>query len=180
MTCWVPSLSGVGKSKRRAIFSRILLASMSSPNAYPFPVDPGPVRHAVTRRIWGRRDTVLLIFAGAAAEFALNRAVDWLFVTGALPRDPIGRMFHTVSYAQGIAFADATAARESLARIRAAHAHVEGARGDTIPMWAHRAVLSMLIHYSERAATLLEGPLTAVEREELYADFRRIGEGSRD
>ena len=140
-------------------------------------MDLGPVRHDVTRRIWGRRDTVLLVFAGAAAEFALNRAVDWLFVTGALPRDPVGRMFHTVSYAQGIAFADATSARESLARIRAAHSAVERARGDTIPMWAHRTVLSMLIHYSERAATLLEGPLSPAEQEELYADFRRIGEG---
>ena len=32
---------------------------------------------SVVRRIWGNGDMVLLIFAGAAAEFALNRAVDW-------------------------------------------------------------------------------------------------------
>ena len=28
---------------------------------------------------------ILLIFAGSAAEFALNRAVDWLFFTGNMP-----------------------------------------------------------------------------------------------
>jgi hypothetical protein len=36
---------------------------------------------------------VLLVFAGSAAEFALNRAVDWLFFTGKVPSDPIGRLF---------------------------------------------------------------------------------------
>ncbi|MDQ3244245.1 MAG: DUF2236 domain-containing protein, partial [Gemmatimonadota bacterium] len=43
---------------------------------------------------------VLLVFAGSAAEFALNRAVDWLFFTGELPRDPIGRLFSTAAYSQ--------------------------------------------------------------------------------
>jgi len=38
-------------------------------------------------------------------------------------------------------------------------------------------VLYMLVDYSERAHRLLYGPLSAAEREELYAVFRRIGEG---
>ncbi len=38
-------------------------------------------RRSIVRRIWGDPNLVLLIFAGAAAEFALNRAVDWLFFT---------------------------------------------------------------------------------------------------
>jgi hypothetical protein len=45
---------------------------------------------SIVRRIWGKSDTVLFIFAGAAAEFALNKAVDWLYFTGKLPSDPIG------------------------------------------------------------------------------------------
>ena len=45
---------------------------------------------SIVRRIWGDPDLVLLIFAGSAAEFALNRSVDWLFFTGEIPRDPIG------------------------------------------------------------------------------------------
>ena len=47
----------------------------------------------VVRQIWVKSDTVLFIFAGAAAEFALNKAVDWLYFTGRLPTDPFGRLF---------------------------------------------------------------------------------------
>ena len=42
-------------------------------------------KNSVVRTIWGKADTVLFIFAGAAAEFALNKAVDWLYFTGRLP-----------------------------------------------------------------------------------------------
>ena len=31
---------------------------------------------SVVRQIWGKSETVLFIFAGASAEFALNKAVD--------------------------------------------------------------------------------------------------------
>ena len=48
---------------------------------------------SIVRVIWGKPDTILFIFAGASAEFALNKAVDWLFFTGKLPSDPIGRLF---------------------------------------------------------------------------------------
>jgi hypothetical protein len=47
----------------------------------------------VLERIWGNPDTILLIFAGGAAEFAATKAVDWLFFTNALPADPLGRFF---------------------------------------------------------------------------------------
>lgn len=43
---------------------------------------------SIVRRIWGDADVIMLVFAGSAAEFVLNKAVDWLFVTGDLPRDP--------------------------------------------------------------------------------------------
>ena len=136
-------------------------------------VDPG----SVVRRIWGDGDMVLLVFAGSAAEFALNRAVDWLFFTGKLPGDPIGRLFSTAAYAQGIVFADASTAARTLGRIRAAHQAVERERGRKIPDWAHRDVLYMLIDYSERAHEMLARPLTADEQRELYDVFRRVGTG---
>lgn len=120
---------------------------------------------------------VLLVFAGSAAEFALNRAVDWLFFTGKLPADPIGRLFSTASYAQGIVFADASTAARTLARIRAVHQAVERERGQQIPDWAHRDVLYMLIDYSERAHETFARPLTADEQHELYDVFRRVGTG---
>src|SRR5215208_2271089 len=117
----------------------------------PLPVEPAPpfvATDSIVRTIWGDADTILLVFAGAAAEFALNRAVDWLFFTGQLPSDPIGRFFLTASYAQHIVFADERTASATLGRIRAAHEAVERQRGQNIPEWAHRDVLYMLIDYS--------------------------------
>jgi hypothetical protein len=132
---------------------------------------------SIVRRIWGDADTILFAFAGSAAEFALNRAVDWLFYTGKLPADPLGRLFSTARFARDIAFADEATASRTLARIRAAHGAVERDRGQTIPAWAHRDVLYMLIDYSERAHAMLDRPLTAREKDDLYDVFRRVGEG---
>jgi uncharacterized protein (DUF2236 family) len=129
------------------------------------------------RRIWGDGDIVLLVFAGCAAEFALNRVVDWLFFTGKLPSDPIGRLFATASYAQGIVFADELTAAGTFDRIRAVHLAIERQRGQPIPDWAHRDVLYMLIDYSERAHELLARPLSADEQRELYDVFYRVGTG---
>ena len=140
-------------------------------------MDPFVRPGSIVRRIWGDADLVLLVFAGAAAEFALNRAVDWLFVTGKLPRDPLGRLFSTAGYAQHIAFADVSTAEGAFARIRAAHAGVERKRGGEIPDWAHRDVLYLLVDYSERAFQALHRPLAPDEQEELWDVFRRIGEG---
>jgi hypothetical protein len=138
----------------------------------PF-VAPG----SIVRSIWGDADTILFVFAGSAAEFALNRAVDWLFYTGRLPADPLGRLVSTAGFAREIVFADEDTARRSLARIRAAHQAVERSRGQTIPAWAHRDVLYMLIDYSGRAFELLHRPLTIPEQASLYKVFRRVGEG---
>ena len=134
-------------------------------------------RDSIVRRIWGDGDMVLLVFAGSAAEFALNRAVDWLFFTGKLPGDPIGRLFATASYAQKIVFADELTASCTFDRIRAVHGSIERQRGQPIPEWAHRDVLYMLIDYSERAHEMLDRPLTPDEQGELYDVFYRVGTG---
>jgi len=133
--------------------------------------------HSIVRAIWSDADTILFVFAGSAAEFALNRAVDWLFYTGQLPADPLGRLFSTARFAQDIVFVDEEVARRSLDGIQAAHEAVERSRGQTIPDWAHRDVLYMLIDYSERAYRLLHRPLTGPEKVDLYHVFRRVGEG---
>jgi uncharacterized protein (DUF2236 family) len=134
-------------------------------------------RHSIVRSIWGDSDTVLLIFAGSSAEFALNRAVDWLFFTGRLPADPIGRLFSTVRYAQDIVFSDYEKASRTVGRMAAIHGGVEKQRGYSIPDWAYRDVLYMLIDYSERAYELMYRPLTNSEREEVFQVFRKVGEG---
>ena len=92
-------------------------------------MQPFACHDSIVRTIWGDADTILFVFAGSAAEFALNRAVDWLFYTGKLPADPLGRLFSTAGFAQDIAFVDEATALRSLERIRAAHGAVERSRG---------------------------------------------------
>src|SRR5436190_2297302 len=106
---------------------------------------------SVVRKIWGKSDTILFIFAGASAEFALNKAVDWLYFTGKLPSDPLGRLFSTIAYARQIVFSDKEAALQAIDKMASLHAGVEGKRGALIPEWAYRDVLFMLIDYSVRA-----------------------------
>ena len=118
---------------------------------------------SIVRDVWSDADTILLIFAGSAAEFALSRAVDWLFYTGALPGDPVGRLFSTARFAQEIVFVSEEHAERTLARVRSIHEAVERERGGQIPAWAHRDVLYMLIDYSERAYALLRRPLAPAE-----------------
>jgi len=78
-------------------------------------------KDSVVRKIWGKGDTILFIFAGASAEFALNKAVDWLYFTGKLPADPLGRLFSTVSYARLIVFANKEDANKAIDRMSAIH-----------------------------------------------------------
>ena len=134
-------------------------------------------RESIVRKIWGNADTIMLVFAGSAAEFALNRAVDWLFFTGNLPRDPIGRLFSTARFAREIIFVDQTTAQRTLERITAAHGAVEQRRGTAMPDWAHRDVLYMLLDYSERSYALLHRPLTPAEQADNFDVFRRVGLG---
>ena len=131
--------------------------------------------HSVVRKIWGKSDTVLFIFAGAAAEFALNKAVDWLYFTGRLPSDPIGRLFSTVRYAGRIVFSVEEEAHQAIDTMRQIHTAVEKGRGATIPEWAYRDVLFMLIYYSIAAYELLEKKLSVKEKSEVYDVFYRVG-----
>jgi uncharacterized protein (DUF2236 family) len=131
---------------------------------------------SIVRRIWSRSETVLFIFAGAAAEFALNKAVDWLYFTGRLPADPLGRLFSTVQYARRIVFAPEDKALAAIDQITRIHKAVEEARGSVIPDWAYRDVLYLLIHYSVVSFELMERKLTAAEKDELYTVFLRIGQ----
>jgi hypothetical protein len=130
---------------------------------------------SVVRKIWGKSDTILFIFAGASAEFALNKAVDWLYFTGKLPSDPLGRLFSTVRYARKIVFSSMDDANSAIDTMRKIHSSVEESRGDVIPDWAYRDVLFMLIHYSISAYELLEEKLNDAEKEEVYNVFYRVG-----
>ncbi|GAA4913557.1 oxygenase MpaB family protein [Mucilaginibacter defluvii] len=132
-------------------------------------------KDSIVRQIWGNADTVLFIFAGAASEFSLNKAVDWLYYTGKLPADPLDRLFSTVAYSRSIIFADEDVALQAINRITAIHQGVEKSRGSQIPDWAYRDVLFMLIDYSIRSFELLERKLTPREKQEVFDVFYRMG-----
>jgi len=132
-------------------------------------------KDSVVRQIWGKSDTILLIFAGASAEFALNKAVDWLYFTGRLPADPLGRLFSTVSYARAIIFSEKQVALRAIDAMTAIHTNVEAKRAATIPDWAYRDVLFLLIDYSIRSYEILECKLSNVEKDEVFMVFNRVG-----
>lgn len=132
-------------------------------------------KDSVVREIWGKGDTILFIFGGAAAEFALNKAVDWLYFTGKLPADPLARLFSTVTYARQIVFAEEQDAFRAIDKITGIHAAVEANRAAKIPDWAYRDVLYMLIYYSISSFELLERKMTHLEKEELFNVFYRMG-----
>jgi len=132
-------------------------------------------KNSIVRKIWGKSDTVLFIFAGAAAEFALNKAVDWLYFTGRLPADPLGRLFSTVRYARRIVFSSTDEANKAIDTMRQIHTAVEQNRGASIPDWAYRDVLFMLIYYSIASYELLEKKLSDEEKDEVYNVFYRVG-----
>jgi uncharacterized protein (DUF2236 family) len=132
-------------------------------------------RDSIVRTIWGKSDTILFIFAGASAEFALNKAVDWLYFTGKLPADPLGRLFSTVSYARAIVFSEKEAALRAIDSMAKIHKQVEDNRGAKIPDWAYRDVLFMLIDYSIRAFEVLERPMSRSEKSEVFDVFQRMG-----
>lgn len=132
-------------------------------------------KQSIVRKIWGKGDTILFVFAGASAEFALNKAVDWLYFTGRLPADPLGRYFSTVMYARQIVFSETEDAHKAIDKITAIHTAVENNRGSQIPDWAYRDVLFMLIHYSEASFELLERKMTGAEKEDLFDVFYRMG-----
>lgn len=133
-------------------------------------------KDSIVRTIWGKGDTILFIFAGASAEFALNKAVDWLYYTGKLPSDPLGRLFSTVAYARQIVFSSLETAHKAIDKMSAIHSGLEAARGARIPDWAYRDVLFMLIHYSIASFEVLERKLSAAEKEEVYQVFFRVGD----
>lgn len=140
------------------------------------PVEWFVAKDSIVRKIWGKADSILFIFGGAAAEFAVNKAVDWLYFTGRLPADPIGRLFSTVTYARQIVFSKKETAHAVIDKMRLIHSAVEQNRGYQIPDWAYRDVLFMLIHYSIASYELLYRKLTEPEKAEVFNVFYRVGD----
>src|SRR5204863_8785214 len=77
--------------------------------------------------------------------------------------------------ARKIVFSPMDEANKAIDIMRQIHTAVEQSRGATIPDWAYRDVLFMLIHYSIASYELLEKKLSDKEKEEVHNVFNRVG-----
>ncbi len=119
-----------------------------------------------------------LFFAGAAAEFALNKGGRLaVFFTGRLPADPLGRLFSHCRLLPGKLFFPGTRqkALHAIDQITAIHRNVEKKRDAKIPDSAYRDVLFLLIAYSISGFELLDRKLSEVEKTEIFNVFYRVG-----
>src|SRR5258706_14966331 len=106
----------------------------------------------ITRTIWNDVGNVLLIYAGAAAEFALNPESHWLFYTGRLPSDPLRRFEKTLQYQRKLIFTPQEAVPALARHLKNIHTDLEEKRsleqGEIkISDQAYLQVFSMLIEY---------------------------------
>lgn len=133
---------------------------------------------SIVRQIWSHPSCVLMIFAGSSAEFAVNPEAEWLFYTGRLPADPIGRFMGTIQYARRLIFAPTEADYIAAVRqIRNLHTALERQREQLIPEGAYMDVLFMNIEYTMRASQLVfGGRLGNTDRSIIVQEFCRVGE----
>lgn len=116
----------------------------------------GPEHSRLMERVWSDPDGVAIVFVGTSAEFALHSMADWLFFTGSLPADPVGRFAGTLRYVSRLLFAPSREAwREGVGDVKEIHRGVEGRRGMVIANRDYRDTLLMLLHYSLRADELV-------------------------
>jgi hypothetical protein len=134
----------------------------------------------ITRRIWSDADNVLLIYAGAAAEFALNPENHWLFYTGKLPSDPLRRFEKTLEYQRKLFFTPREALPALAGHLKGIHMDLEKKRsqeqGETrISDQAYLQVFSMLIEYGISGYEYLHRRTMAhAERETYFNDIRSL------
>lgn len=134
----------------------------------------------ITRTIWGEEENVLLIYAGAAAEFALNPENHWLFYTGKLPADPLRRFENTLRYQRKLFFMPQEGVPAVAKHIKHIHRDVEEKRSQEqgeikISDQAYLQVFSMLIEYGILGHEYLHRRnMKQEEKEAYFNDIRAI------
>jgi len=134
----------------------------------------------ITRTIWGDAENIVLIYVGAAAEFALNPENHWLFYTGKLPTDPLHRFDKTLRYQRKLFFMPQEAVPALVKHIRAIHNDVEERRSREqaeikISDQAYLQVFSMLIEYGILGYEYLhQRKLSQNQRETYFNDIRAL------
>jgi len=134
----------------------------------------------ITRTIWGDAENIVLIFAGSAAEFALNPENHWLFYTGKLPSDPLRRFVTTVQYQRKLFFTPQEALPALAKHLKGIHNGLEQRRSREqgeirISDQAYLQVFSMLIEYGILGYEYLHRrTLSQEQRETYFNDIRSI------
>ena len=134
----------------------------------------------ITRTIWGDTENILLIYAGSAAEFALNPENHWLFYTGKLPADPLRRFESTLQYQRKLFFTPQDSVPAIAKHIKNIHSDVEKKRsreqGEVrISDPAYVQVFSMLIEYGILGYEYLHRcRMTTEEKETYFNDIRSM------
>ncbi|MCG6873116.1 MAG: DUF2236 domain-containing protein [Gammaproteobacteria bacterium] len=100
----------------------------------------------------------MALYSGSSAEFALNPVCEWLFFTGKLPADPVGRFFTTTRYMKELLLApDDEQHIQACQAVRHVHSRLEEQRGKRLPDASYRDVLFMGLTYSLRAHRIVFG-----------------------
>src|SRR5215831_17517399 len=134
----------------------------------------------ITRTIWGEAENILLIYAGAAAEFALNPENHWLLYTGRLPSDPLRRFENTLRYQQKLIFTPQEVVPALARHLKGIHTEVEERRSQEqgeikISNQAYLQVFAMLIEYGVLGYEYLHRrKMTQDEKEAYFNDIRSI------
>lgn len=135
----------------------------------------------ITQEIWSSQENVSLIFAGGAADFALNPESHWLFYTMELPNNPQQRFIDTIQYTKRMQLMDGDHVKQFAEKIRAIHTKVESSRSDDegkkmrMSNNAFKEVGDIIIDYAIRGWEYINRKqMSADDKESWYQDSRYI------
>ena len=133
-------------------------------------------QQTTAQRIWSNPTGMLLVFAGASAEFAVHPNLDWLFFTGKLPSDPIARFLSTINTLAELLDLPPNARGQAARELRAVHTRLEESRGIKIPDVGYRDVLCMNSYYSIVGVPFTGArPLSRQEADEVVTELSSFG-----
>ena len=101
---WIAEPGGLGVLLSESPVRSMPLCESSVAAESSLPPSPARVRSRLMERVWSHPDGVAIVFVGTSAEFALHSMADWLFFTGRLPADPVGRFAGTLRYVSRLLF----------------------------------------------------------------------------
>lgn len=137
----------------------------------------------ITFEILSSAEISAMLFAGGAADFALNPEVDWLFFTMELPNAPQKRLIETIEYTKKMLLMTEEEVKVYADRIRKIHDSVEKRRQRRegghphISNQAFREVGDIIIDYGIRGwEYVYHRQMTATDKESYYQYCRRFQE----